>query len=90
MKEKIRICKGRKCSENGSARTAEALTARYGSENIEWVECMGYCEIGPNLTFEGIVYHGSRSRDITERIENRQGEPMKETKFDDLKLDELI
>ena len=90
MNEKIKICKGKKCQENGSARTAEEISKEFGEGALEWVECMGYCERGPNLSCEGRIYHTSRAHDIVALINNNEGEVIKNSKFDDLDLDELL
>ena len=93
--KKIRVCCGKKCTENGSPRILEVLAEFFKSKNeavdLDKRGCTGYCELGPNVVVDdNFIYHNSRIRDIAERIEKGDGKKFEKLKPEDLNLDELL
>jgi NADH:ubiquinone oxidoreductase subunit E len=85
---KIQICKGKNCGKNNAAdRIFETLNDS-GFNDIEFCGCTGYCELGPNVIADGKIYHGSKTKDIAERIKNGDGVTLKKITIEDINLDE--
>ncbi len=88
--DKIKVCCGNKCSDRGALRILETIEKEFGRDRVEMVECMGYCEIGPNVVSGEKIYHECRAKTICERLKKSDGVPMNKITIDDLNLDDLL
>jgi NADH:ubiquinone oxidoreductase subunit E len=86
----IRICTGKHCTERGSNRILDTLKSNYPSTKIEESECMGYCELGPNITMDGKIFHECKNKDIVSRLEKGDGIIIKKLTEEDLQLDDEL
>ena len=94
MKQTIRVCAGRKCTERGSVGIMQRLEEYFGLSagdnndraDLDFCQCTGYCEQGPNVVIgtDQIIYEAKCSS-VAEKIE--AGETVKMTEPN---LEEII
>jgi NADH:ubiquinone oxidoreductase subunit E len=84
----IKVCCGNKCSERGSVRIFEEIENAFGDDSVEMVKCLNYCELAPNVEYDGKLYHEARTKTIVDRLRNQDGTIIKKLSIDDLKLDD--
>jgi NADH:ubiquinone oxidoreductase subunit E len=84
--QKIEVCCGGDCVDNGAKQVLQALETKYGSA-VEPCGCVDKCEKAVNVIVdEKEIFSYSKPGNIVERIENEQGEPYKKFTEESLKL----
>lgn len=66
----------------------QTIEEAFGPESADMVECMGFCELAPNVEADDRIYHECRSKNIVARINNHEGKEIKKLTIEDLRLDD--
>lgn len=68
----LEICAGPNCSKHGALRdAAEAICKRFPDKiALKYVPCMRLCGKGPNLKWDGKLYHKADRKLLEDLIEN--------------------
>jgi len=67
----LELCAGPNCGKHTALATcAEALCAKAGKcITLKYVPCMRMCGKGPNIKYDGVLYHGASEKLLKELIE---------------------
>ena len=68
----LELCGGPNCGKHTAlARYAENLQKEKGNFTLKFVPCMRMCAKGPNLKWDGKLYHGATEEMIRELVDGR-------------------
>jgi len=68
----LQLCAGPNCGKHTSLATfAEALQKEHGSFTLSYVPCMRMCGKGPNLKWDGVLYHHADERLIRDLVQSK-------------------
>lgn len=69
----LEICAGPNCGKHTDlAARAEALQKEYGNFTLKYVPCMRQCGKGPNLRWDGEVYHRATAELLLQLVSSNQ------------------